>query len=610
MGVVLLFGGQNVDLQPQSFSGVCLTTESVWACLHCPSFACGRSNAGHALAHFQASNHPLVMEINDKLVFCYLCDDYVSGDTPGEDFRALRQSLELLEGRPAQPSATRSGRLIRGTTSTAAGVASATSVAAAAAAAAFSPATLPTTPDIILEEEDIETVLEEEEEEEEEETSGGAAELEESMLGLDAVSDALAMQKLSARRLDLMSTVVARWRHTQLSRAFNTWRLVVLQSKLQLVVAPTNAPPQQQQQQSMRLPQLPATRAPSRVVPKVGRGGLVPGMTGLRNLGQTCFMNAVLQAMGCAELYRKCLNELGKQSSGPLLPPATVPPEPNFPAAFMRQTTVECHDAMESTGRRETFSSPLGRRAAAGRAGRNTVPDNQAGAGAGPGLRASSVALCRDLDSLFRVMWSGKWSVITPHAVLEDVWMLVPSFRGYKQQDAQELLCELQGRILDELQVLARQQALHSGNGAVAWTLKWLSDALTGQLTSTVVCSHCAHHSLRADVFCDLSLDFPSSMPANGAIDAVPLGELLEQFFADDDLGEAVYACDGCSGVARALRSATKNARVSRLPGVLRLHMKRFRWSGVRREKIQTGVEFPFELDLQAFATATVAGIC
>ena len=46
----------------------CGTTESVWACLHCGSFACGRGNDGHAEKHFRQTAHPLVIEIKEKYV--------------------------------------------------------------------------------------------------------------------------------------------------------------------------------------------------------------------------------------------------------------------------------------------------------------------------------------------------------------------------------------------------------------------------------------------------------------------------------------------------------------------------------------------------------------
>ena len=49
--------------------GVCGTTESIWACLACPNFACGRTeNEGHAYKHFQATKHPFVLEITKKFI--------------------------------------------------------------------------------------------------------------------------------------------------------------------------------------------------------------------------------------------------------------------------------------------------------------------------------------------------------------------------------------------------------------------------------------------------------------------------------------------------------------------------------------------------------------
>ena len=49
-------------------------------------------------------------------------------------------------------------------------------------------------------------------------------------------------------------------------------------------------------------------------------------------------------------------------------------------------------------------------------------------------------SLCEELHRLMRVMWSGKWAVVTPHTVLNAIWQLIPSFHGYTQQDAQEFL--------------------------------------------------------------------------------------------------------------------------------------------------------------------------
>jgi len=61
--------------------------------------------------------------------------------------------------------------------------------------------------------------------------------------------------------------------------------------------------------------------------------------------------------------------------------------------------------------------------------------------------------LTMQLHTLLRVLWSGKWAVATPYALLEAVWKFVPKFRNRQQQDAQEFfLCYLFDRLQTELQ--------------------------------------------------------------------------------------------------------------------------------------------------------------
>ena len=43
----------------------------------------------------------------------------------------------------------------------------------------------------------------------------------------------------------------------------------------------------------------------------------------------------------------------------------------------------------------------------------------------------------KELHNLLRVVWSGKWAVVTPYALLDALWRFVPRFRNYQQQDAQ-----------------------------------------------------------------------------------------------------------------------------------------------------------------------------
>ena len=65
-------------------------------------------------------------------------------------------------------------------------------------------------------------------------------------------------------------------------------------------------------------------------------------------------------------------------------------------------------------------------------------------------------SLLHELHSLLRVMWSGRMSmVISPHNMLYAVWNIIPFFRGYSQQDAQEFLSWV---------VLIIHQSIHNKN--------------------------------------------------------------------------------------------------------------------------------------------------
>ncbi|XP_013140732.1 PREDICTED: ubiquitin carboxyl-terminal hydrolase 3-like [Papilio polytes] len=71
----------------------CTTSEQNWLCLQCGVVNCGRYMKGHAQSHAETADHHLCMSCDAYSVYCYKCDDYVSNDIDNERISELRQSL-------------------------------------------------------------------------------------------------------------------------------------------------------------------------------------------------------------------------------------------------------------------------------------------------------------------------------------------------------------------------------------------------------------------------------------------------------------------------------------------------------------------------------------
>uniref|UniRef100_A0A158R3V6 ubiquitinyl hydrolase 1 n=1 Tax=Syphacia muris TaxID=451379 RepID=A0A158R3V6_9BILA len=171
-----------------------------------------------------------------------------------------------------------------------------------------------------------------------------------------------------------------------------------------------------------------------------------------------------------------------------------------------------------------------------------------------------------------------------------------------------------------------------------------VNDVFDGQLRSTVKCFTCQHISETYETFQDLSLCIPTkeqlerlsncSYGKDGSIDcdsvmnknsskrswlwwlglgwlwsfygylygtSITLIDTLNAFFSPDDLrDENMYSCEKCAK----LRNGVKMCRITRLPEVLCIHLKRFRHDSSYSTKVSTNVSFPlYDLDLSPFYT-------
>ncbi|XP_063063863.1 ubiquitin carboxyl-terminal hydrolase 21 [Engraulis encrasicolus] len=116
-------------------------------------------------------------------------------------------------------------------------------------------------------------------------------------------------------------------------------------------------------------------------------------------------------------------------------------------------------------------------------------------------------------------------------------------------------------------------------------------DLFSGQLRSSLHCSVCSHYSNTFDVFCDLSLPIPKRSG-----DTVSLKECLDLFSQVEKLdAENAPLCERC----RRRTESTKRLTIQRFPKVIVIHLNRFTTSRYSISKSTVCVTFPINhLDL------------
>ncbi|XP_044296676.1 ubiquitin carboxyl-terminal hydrolase 30 isoform X1 [Varanus komodoensis] len=292
--------------------------------------------------------------------------------------------------------------------------------------------------------------------------------------------------------------------------------------------------------------------------------GLVPG---LLNLGNTCFMNSLLQGLSaCPSLIR-----------------------------WLERFTGQCQAGQSETPGQQRLSLTL--------------------------LHLLKALSCQeaadndllDASCLLEVLRTYRWQI-----------------SSFEEQDAHELFHVLTSSLEDEWDRRPRvthlfdvhsleqpeippEQILSRTKGSLhpVWSPWRLQHPFHGRLTSNMVCKHCKHQSpLRYDTFDSLSLSIPAAVWGR----PLTLDHCLHQFISSESVRDVV--CEHCTkmqaeGAGQTVENQrttfVKQLKLGKLPQCLCIHLQRLSWSQhgaplKRNEHVQFGELLAMDLYRHRFS--------
>ncbi|XP_071693543.1 ubiquitin carboxyl-terminal hydrolase 21-like isoform X2 [Rutidosis leptorrhynchoides] len=178
---------------------------------------------------------------------------------------------------------------------------------------------------------------------------------------------------------------------------------------------------------------------------------------------------------------------------------------------------------------------------------------------------------------------------ISPWKFVDNLSYFSSSFKRFQQEDAHEFLQCFLDRLESSLNNLkSKDVALCSQNSNL------VKQVFGGRVISKLRCCNCNHISDTYEPSVDLSLEIENANSLVTALDSFTKFEHIED-------EEMKFTCDQCKQKV----SVDKQLMLDQAPPICAFHLKRFKCDGSFVQKIDKHVEFPLELDLQAYCYST-----
>ncbi|KAF1355005.1 hypothetical protein BDV97DRAFT_95211 [Delphinella strobiligena] len=344
---------------------------------------------------------------------------------------------------------------------------------------------------------------------------------------------------------------------------------------------------------------------------------------GFENYGSTCYCNSIIQALYYSAPFREQVinfpplpkSKIRLDTGAATVSDYGVParslsgPGPQASNSPARRPIILPNSPEAQTQKPDDKDSPEYKKKIAMKSG--PMLDMQLSNATSYGMDESLFTSLKDIFEAI-IGHQSRSGIVSPHKFLEILKKENEMFRSAMHQDAHEFLNLLLNSVVDNVEEYSKSNpsspatnGLQNGSAdinmadAMSHVLKastaanvnntaWVHDLFEGLLTSETRCLTCENTSQRDERFMDLSVD----LEAHSSVTAC-----LRKFSEEEMLCERnKFHCDNCGG----LQEAEKRMKIKRLPRILALHLKRFKYTEDygRLQKLFHRVVYPYHLRL------------